>query len=103
MTPKFFRLEKVVLGHDEDGDEISSCVLVELDAEVDLTDEQKVVEALKFAEALNGELAKSEIGSKAKISTQAAKKAVARLLADGMVVIDTVKGRGRPMEAVKLV
>ena len=103
FTPKCFRLEKIILGHDEDGDEISSCVLVETDPEEELEDTEKVMHALQKAKAAGEDLGRSDIAGEAGIGTAAAKAAVDTLHEEGRVIFDKVAGRGRPKEVVRLV
>lgn len=99
---KAFRLEKVILGYDEDGDEISSCVLLEAEPEEELSDEEKVIRALQKAQAAGTLLGRSEVAEAAGIADASAKTVVDALIEDNKAIIDKVKTRGRPKEVVRL-
>jgi AAA domain len=105
FPPMGLRLETVVLGEDADGDEITSCVVVEAAAmeEDNRSDTEKIIWALKIAGAMGDEVAKSEIAQKAKIRAADAKAALAVLVEENRVTIDAVKTRGRPREVLRLV
>jgi hypothetical protein len=66
-VPRQFYIKQIVLGKDEDGNEISSCVLVEAENEFlaemskELSDTEKIVKALTFATAKGDEVTRSTI------------------------------------------
>jgi hypothetical protein len=104
FVPLALRLEKVILGHDEDGDEISSCVLVEADVLPEAPDAEKIIKSLVMAAAGGREVAKSEIAKLAGIRGADAQAALELLVAEGQVAITKAHaGRGRPREVVTLV
>ncbi len=98
------RLETIILGEDEDGDEISSCVVVEVAPmeEDTLSDTEKIIRALKIAAAVNDEVTRSNVAKKAGIRAEDAKAALADLAEEGRILFDAVKTRGRPREVVRL-
>jgi hypothetical protein len=100
FAPRTFYLKQIILGYDEDDDEISSCVMLEADDVREIPDTDKILQALKVAQAEGTEVTKSNVAKQAGIGAKAAFLAVEELVRSDRVVISTVKTRGRPKEVL---
>jgi hypothetical protein len=108
FVPRHFYLKQIVLGVDEDGDEISSCVLLELENELlaemekPLADTEKIVKALTFATAKGDEVTRSTIAELAGMGYAKAKRALDALITTGKVAEESARTTGRSKKVLIL-
>jgi AAA domain len=101
FVPRSFYLKQVVLGEDEDGDEISSCVMLEADpALLGMDDKEKILHALRLAAEEEVELGKSQIAGKAGIARDHATAALSVLESEGKIRFLKRGGTGGRSKAV---